>query len=680
MDALLVAASTEVGTPEGKSVGRLSRILASVLGLIAVAQFNSLAADSGPGGPSGQFAELFEVRDGARIERFRVVDPDAATSAAARDGAAWLGKDGSDSSALAGFVLTNHVLFRIVPGADLMSLQESHPDGVIAAVRSAPGFHTLRFATVRRAIAAAALLANDARVADVSIDLVRPTAPRTVPPDPNFPEQWHLKNTVTPIADVNAEAAWDAGFTGTGIVIGIADYGVQTTHPDLVPNRNVAGSQAGVPIDPHGTSAAGVAAATAYNFYGCGVAYGSQWSAQYIGGPDTGQADAEAFANDINHIKSNSWGPVDFGYIVPVPAVVGAAISDGVATGRGGLGEIFVWAGGNGAVVKDRTDYDGYANNRRVIAIGAVGDLDTHSPTSEPGACLLAVAHSDGNVRKIATITSGSSWTTSFGGTSSACPLAAGAIALMLQANPLLTWRDVQHVLVNAARICDPNDPGWVYNAAGHRVNHNYGFGAVDAYALATAAASWQNVPHEISFDTGPVSVGLPIPDNNATGVTKSVVINKNMRIEAVELVLNVTHTFVGDLDIRMIAPSGTESVFATVRDDPTDNYTNFVYDSKRLWDELSAGTWTVKISDQAAADVGTWQNFSIRVYGTPRCAGNLNDDGLIDLTDLAELLTAYGACEGDANFLPEADINNDKCVELTDLAYLLSVYGNICP
>lgn len=636
-------------------------------------------AGDGQSNTSGP-AEVLSVRTGARHDLLQVETPDAAESPAAHLASQWVSKSGTPLPGADGLRLTSRVVFRLFPGADAVQLERDFQADAGQALTSAPGYYMLRFPTVRAAIAAAERLANDARVTDVALDMFRQTGPRNLPPDPNVGEQWHLKNTLVPIADVNVEPIWDAGVTGVGVTIGIADYGIQVSHPDLLPNINADATQAALPISSHGTSAAGVAAASAFNNYGCGVAYGARWSGQYVGGTDTDQADAEAFANDLNHIKSNSWGPNDWGYIAPEPPVIAAAVEDGVATGRGGLGEVFVWAGGNGAAAQDRTDYDGYANNRRVIAIGAIGDQDVWSGYSEPGSCLLAVAQSDGNVRKICTVTNGSSWTTNFGGTSSACPLAAGVAALVLQANPGLTWRDVQHVFVNSARFCDPNETGWITNAAGRRVSYKYGFGAVDAYAAAMTALTWHNVGHEVVYDTGVINVGQVIPDNNPTPTIRTVNIPRNMRIEAVELILNITHTYVGDLAISMTAPSGTESIFAQVRGDPTDNYTNFIYDSKRMWDETAGGIWTVKITDGAVGDTGTWQNFEIRVYGTPRCAANLNDDNVIDLSDLTGLLSAFGTCEGDPGFVPEADVNNSKCIDLGDLAYLLSVYGNVCP
>ena len=127
-----------------------------VLGWIAIAAFHSWAADNSPVQPIGQFAELFNVPDGGRTDRFWISTPDAASSPAERDGAAWLGKDGQPLPGLSGFGLTNRVLFRTAAGVNPAALQQSHPAGVLSAINSAPGFHSLQFSTVRQAVVAAA--------------------------------------------------------------------------------------------------------------------------------------------------------------------------------------------------------------------------------------------------------------------------------------------------------------------------------------------------------------------------------------------------------------------------------------------------------------------------------------------------------------------------------------------
>ncbi|MFQ5807676.1 MAG: dockerin type I domain-containing protein, partial [Phycisphaerae bacterium] len=60
-------------------------------------------------------------------------------------------------------------------------------------------------------------------------------------------------------------------------------------------------------------------------------------------------------------------------------------------------------------------------------------------------------------------------------------------------------------------------------------------------------------------------------------------------------------------------------------------------------------------------------------------CVGDLNGDGVVNLSDLAILLSSYGKCEGEPGYIPEADLEPDGCVNLTDLAVLLAHYGETC-
>ena len=48
-------------------------------------------------------------------------------------------------------------------------------------------------------------------------------------------------------------------------------------------------------------------------------------------------------------------------------------------------------------------------------------------------------------------------YTNSMNGTSSATPVTSGSIALILEANPKLTWRDVKYILAKTATMVDPD-------------------------------------------------------------------------------------------------------------------------------------------------------------------------------------------------------------------------------
>lgn len=595
---------------------------------------------------------------------------------------AWLNLADVDDSAAeveAGYVLNNRVTVQTGDPAALRRWVAERP-GLRVRVLPAAGFYSVRTGSVAKAIEAAEALSRLGWVRAAHVDLTQPVSLRDVPDDPYLQYQWHLINYASPGTDARVLPVWQSGLSGAGVTIGIVELSSwQLDHPDLAAHWNVDASQPGGAVASHTTSVAGVAAAAGGNgIFGSGAAFAAQLATQRVGS-DEQTAEALAFRNDLNDIKNNSWGPLDEPRYRALPPVVQAALAEGVANGRGGLGTIFVWAGGNGGGTGDRVDYDPYASSRYTIAVNAIGDQDTRTSYDERGSAVMVCAHSHGNVRWIQTTDWNSGWTNSFGGTSSAAPLASGVIALMLEANPALTWRDVQHVLVNSARKVDPANTEWEVNGAGHDINYYYGFGAVDASAAAPLAQTWRNVPHEVVVDTGAVPVGVVLPDNDQAGFDATVLVGRGIRIEHVELFLNVQTTFIGDLRIVITSPSGTSSVVASQRFDQQDDLINDLFTSVRHWDESSAGTWTVHVSDRRAGTIATWNDFRLVFHGTPLCPGDLDENGLVELSDLMVLLPVYGACEGDAAFVPEADLDNSGCIDLADLSEFLEVFGQAC-
>lgn len=580
------------------------------------------------------------------------------------------------------FVLTRRVLAKVRDATALRAWCASRPRLDVSAVPGLPGWIRIETGSADEAIALANELCVRRWAGPVRVDTRPPIALRGDPNDPRFGFQWNLENTQDPLFDANVRPVWDAGITGNGVVIGIVEDAFQHDHPDLLANFLPEASQTGGTITSHATSVAGIAAAVGRNGrYGLGAAYGARLSDQLIG-TDLETATALAFRNDLNDVKNNSWGPADIGFAFELPAVVRDALADAVETGRDGRGTVFVWAAGNGGTAQDRVDYDPYASSRYTIAVGAIGDQDTRPVYSERGSSLMIVAPSSGNVRSIYSIAWPDGETFNFGGTSAAAPLVSGVVALMLEANPALSWRDVQQILIHSARQNDPDNPDWLTNGAGLAVHYSYGYGAVDAAAAVAMARSWPLLPHEVVADSGVIPLDLPIPDNDRRGVRVEIDIPRDIRIESVELVLNVQIGFIGDLQIELTSPAGTVSRLANRRDDSQRDYVDYVFTSLRDVDEHSAGVWTVKLADRASGISGLWQDVRLRIYGSPWCPGDLNEDGARDLTDLAILLERLGACEADNDglYLPEADLNNSHCIDLVDLQAFLSQFGASCP
>ena len=321
-------------------------------------------------------------------------------------------------------------------------------------------------------------------------------------------------------------------------------------------------------------------------------------------------------------IYNNSWGPEDFTDQQFLLDTIGTSIQEG----RGGLGNIFVFAAGNSREVEGNVNYQSVTNSRYTIAVGAIDHNGQQTFYSTPGAALLISGYS-GNENVGITSTDNvfgsngdfinGTYSPEFSGTSASTPLVSGVIALMLEANPNLTWRDVQHILVETAELNDSTNIDWSRNGAGHDINHNYGFGAIDATAAVNAAQTWQNVNEEVSLSSGRININSIIPDNNFLGTSSSFTIAQDIELEWVEIVFDADHAWRGDLEIVLTSPDGTESILAEQRFDNGDDYDNWVFTSARHWGESSQGEWTLSVSDEASLFEGVWNSWQINLFGT---------------------------------------------------------------
>jgi subtilisin-like proprotein convertase family protein/subtilisin family serine protease len=463
------------------------------------------------------------------------------------------------------------------------------------------------------------------------------------PFDPLVQFQWHLQPRSLEPAAANVIPLWPTT-KGGGVAIGIVDDGLEHTHPDLQPNYSAALSFDFIGNDPdptpglnpHGTAVAGIAGARGDNgIGGSGAApLATLAGLRLLVGPISDAQIAQALSHlpqDI-HLLSNSWGPNDNGSLVLGPGPFTQAAIEAAATGgRAGKGRIFVWAAGNGAQNLDNCNFDGYATNRFAIAVAAYTDFQQPASYSEPCSALMVTAPSSGGARSITTTDlvgnngyAFGDYTDIFGGTSAAAPLVSGAVALMLEANPQLTWRDVQHILVRSSHRVQPGDPGWTMSRFPH--HERFGFGLIDAAGAVHLARSWRSVLPERSILPLTRSLNVPILDDDATGRTDAITLDASFasfRVEHMEVEFTATHTWRGDLEVTLVSPSGVASRLATVRPlDSNDNLIGWRFRTVRHWGESAAGTWTLRVADAVALDVGTWHSWTLRVYGTQPANG----------------------------------------------------------
>ena len=495
-------------------------------------------------------------------------------------------------------------------------------------------------------------------------------APALIPSDSGFGSQWHLLNTGqfggTPGIDINVTAVWE-NYTGSGVLVGVVDDGVEYTHPDLAANydSSIDYDYGGNDSDSfpasnnrHGTAVAGLIAADDNGQGAVGVAYDSTITGYRIfGGSVTFSEFQDLFVRQAVNgvdISSNSWtfvGEFADNFNQSGWSAIDAGIDYAVTNGRGGLGTVILFAAGNGRLDGESSDYHNMQNARETISVAAVDNQGDISWYSNPGASLLVATPSNGGTAGIYTTDrsgslgySSGDYTSGFGGTSAATPITSGVVALMLEANPNLGYRDVQEILAYSARLVDAADPGWAWNAAdnwnggGLHISHDFGFGLTDAHGAVRLAETWtlQSTRANEQVVSGASAPGVAITDGGA--ISDTITLSAGLRIDHVEVTLNIDHNRVGDLVVKLQSPEGTESVIVN-RPGKNPNSSSdlgstaddisFTFGSTNHWGETGVGTWTLVVEDHTAGTAGTLIDWTLRLYGDA-----LSGDDLYVYTD----------------------------------------------
>ncbi len=502
--------------------------------------------------------------------------------------------------------------------------------------------------------------------------------------------------------DMKIKAVIDSGITGVGVTIAVSDTGVELNHPDLYGNQltgqhrnySLTNSNTWRNADPypdeeegHGTSVAGLIAALGWNGIGSrGVAPSAKYAGFYYLGNFSGETTSSYEAKTLDQMTGNfdiynySYGYLGCMFFQESTAVMNA-YKAGVTNLRSGKGAIYVKAAGNdyNSSLKDcygiNAGYLGNTNTSEdqahpyLILVGAVNARGVRASYSTPGSGLWVSAaggeDGDTNPAMITTDIQGCSkglsasnsyvtnnfnrgkttqntycnYTNGMNGTSSATPVLSGIIALMLEARPQLTWRDIKHILALTADKVDYSTvaiqhpggsnyvpPGHTYdvnytvNKANYSFSNYYGFGRVNALAAVNMAKIYSLTTLGTYVESNWIDSGvlnLPITDNSATGVEHKINVINDYVIESVQIRISATHAFVGDLAVELTSPLGTKSRLllgsSQLRDQ---NFEQQLLLSNAFYGERSSGEWTLKVIDTQAGVSGTLSNWNIKISG----------------------------------------------------------------
>lgn len=479
-------------------------------------------------------------------------------------------------------------------------------------------------------------------------------------------------------AGIFAPEAWEHTRGTRDIVVAVADDGFDLTHPDLQGqdkivarlNATLRDGNDSTAIDwddnvtpragdYHGTPCLGVAVAEGNGTGVVGVAPGCAFVAVRF--PLQLMSDAHFIAmfekiSSLADIVSCSWGvgPANAPMSLPLREAMTRLATTG---GRRGKGLVFcIAAGNNNCPVQDLANTRPYhwrdqfgtirsyrgpidrwvAAHPDVITVSASTSRKTRSAYSSWGKHICVCAPSDnwddlGQVRTpglgITTtdnegfgagsdFTRNSRFTDRFGGTSSATPTVAGVCALVLSANRTLSGQAVREILQRTAdkdlsfdSDTPVNEPGAFDNG----FSLWFGHGKVNALRAVESAMEQVALARTIhAHEDNPVD----IPDVGAP-VLSPIVINDNGRIIDFRVQVNISHTYIGDLRVDLLAPDGTGVVLHNHAGGSGDHLvrTYAVQDTPALRPLLNRpieGTWRLRIRDLARLDVGRLQEWRI--------------------------------------------------------------------
>lgn len=445
-------------------------------------------------------------------------------------------------------------------------------------------------------------------------------------------------------------------YQGEDIAVGIWDDGVQRIHWDLSANYDAAKHVTingtlndGQPItanDGHGTSVAGLIAADDNGQGGVGIAHDARITAiRIFGGADDINSNWSRYLLTLDSlmnfdVTNHSYG----GY--PDFRAWSDISKFQIATdhGRNGLGTVNVKSAGN-----DNIDGNGDAldASRFTVTVAAISNNSTGhiASYSTYGAHILISASAGavttdllGNSNGYNGLENGD-YTSDFGGTSAAGPVTASVIALMLDANPGLGWRDVQNILAfssigvgslyTGSRTNENFNWKWNssvhWNGGGLHYSEDYGYGMVNAFNAVRMSEAWGIFSsdsaisaNELSFSTGTLIANRTIADRSTLNYSFNV--NNDISLEHVSLTISLTHTDFTNLRIRLISPDDTlMSLYdgSTGNGTTSDNRLTYTFGLDGFRGTDSAGTWTLQIQDAVRRDSGTLNSVNFTAYGS---------------------------------------------------------------
>ncbi|QNE75166.1 S8 family serine peptidase [Streptomyces finlayi] len=416
--------------------------------------------------------------------------------------------------------------------------------------------------------------------ADPAVESVAQNRTFTISATQPSPPSWGLDRIDQKALPLNQSYTYP-DTAGQGVTAYIIDTGVRITHSDFggrasygfdaVDNDNTAQDGHG-----HGTHVAGTVA---------GTAYGVAKKAKIVGVrvlDNAGSGTTAGVVAGIDWVTANAVKPAVANMSLGggADSVLDTAVRNSIASGI-----TYAVAAGNEST---NASTKSPARVAEAITVGSTTSTDARSSFSNYGTVVDLFA--PGSSIK-STWNTGDTATNTISGTSMASPHVAGAAALYLAANPGQTPAQVSAGLVAASSTGVVTNPG---TGSPNRLL-NVGSGTV--------------TPPGPKFEN---TTGYAIADHSTVEAPVTVTGVAGNAPAALSVPVNITHTYIGDLKIDLVAPDGSVYTLKAYGTGGSADNVNTTY-SVNASSEAANGTWKLRVSDNASADTGRLNSWAMQ-------------------------------------------------------------------
>jgi subtilisin-like proprotein convertase family protein len=227
------------------------------------------------------------------------------------------------------------------------------------------------------------------------------------------------------------------------------------------------------------------------------------------------------------------------------------------------------------------------------------------------------------------------------------------------------------------------------FSAAANSLNSGFYTGSV---SFANLSGGTGDTSRDVTLDAGRLTISsadTPVPIADNSDFYSYINVADDLTIGDLNVKIDITHTFIGDLIVEIESPTGTIIRLHDRTGGSTDNLITTYDDSTNAPDgpglladvngQSAQGTWTLHGSDNAGGDTGQLNSWALQIGAAtlppPDCIADLDGNGTTDVLDFAEFVSHFGTSVTPGT---NGDFDSSGTVDVLDFAAFAANFG--CP